>query len=165
MFKNCVKNFETVEIFVGKFRLHIRPYSGGYIRVLGGGVYCSVGHLENFLRSFEFRYFFKIWTSSKVNYSGIQERRFELQFFHSEVFFVNIFWSTCRMTLIFFERKDMVLDNLPNTLNMVIRCVENFLRAFEKNFHSKNMHFWSMPQPNSESGFFKNPKFSTFPAI
>ena len=59
----------------------------------------------------------------------------------------------------------MVLDNLPDILNMVIRCVENFLRAFEKNFHFKNMHFSSMSQPNSESGFFKNPNFFTFPAI
>ena len=99
-------------------------------------------------------------------YSGIQGSRFEPTFFFKvKRFFANIFRSMCRMTLIFFERKDMVLDNLPDILNMVIRCVENFLRAFEKNFHFKNMHFSSMSQPNSESGFFKNPNFFTFPAI
>ena len=31
----------------------------------------------------------------------------------------------------------MILDNLPDILNMVIRRVENFLRAFEKKFSSK----------------------------
>ena len=31
----------------------------------------------------------------------------------------------------------MILDNLPNILNMIIRRVENFLRVFEKMFTSK----------------------------
>ena len=43
------------------------------------------------------------------------------------------------MTLIFFERKDMILDNLPDILNMVIRRIENFLRAFEKKFWVKKV--------------------------
>ena len=32
----------------------------------------------------------------------------------------------------------MILDNLPDILNMVIRRIENFLRAFEKKFGVKN---------------------------
>ena len=35
------------------------------------------------------------------------------------------------MNLIFFERKDMILNNLPNILNMVIRQIKSFLRTFE----------------------------------
>ena len=44
----------------------------------------------------------------------------------------------------FFERKDMTLKNLPNILNMVIRHIENFLRAFEKSFAFKKWPFWSI---------------------
>ena len=43
----------------------------------------------------------------------------------------------CCMTPIFFESKDMVLDNLPDILNIVIRRLENFLRPFEKKFTLK----------------------------
>ena len=54
---------------------------------------------------------------------------------------IHLFWLVCRMTLIFFQRKDMILDNLSNMLNMVVRPTENFLTAFEKKFHVKNSLF------------------------
>ena len=44
----------------------------------------------------------------------------------------------------------MILDNLPDILNMVIRRVENFLRTFEKNSLEK-IAFWSI------SLYFTNP--------
>ena len=72
------------------------------------------------------------------------------------------------MTLIFFERKDMILDNLPDVLNMVIRRIENFLRAFEKKLPSKMSFLKHSPvlhQPDSESEFFKIQTFVTFPAL
>ena len=53
----------------------------------------------------------------------------------------------CRMTLIFFERKDMMLDNLLNMLNMVMRRVENFLGAFEKTFTRKTCIFEAYVNP------------------
>ena len=69
----------------------------------------------------------------------------------------------------FFERKDTILDNLPNVLNMVIRRIENFLRAFEKKFRLQKMAFLNhspvLHQPDSESEFFKIQTFVTFPVI
>ena len=38
----------------------------------------------------------------------------------------------------------MILDNLPDIFNMVIRRIENFLRAFEKKFWVKNEAFWTI---------------------
>ena len=40
------------------------------------------------------------------------------------------------MTLIFFERKDMMLENVLDTQNMVVGRQENFLRRLEVGFHS-----------------------------
>ena len=37
-----------------------------------------------------------------------------------------------------------MLDKFPNILNMIIRRLENFLRAFEKSFESQKKPFWSM---------------------
>ena len=70
------------------------------------------------------------------------------------------------MTLIFFERKDMILDKLPDILNMVIRRIENFLRAFGKKFRLQKMAFLKhspvLHQPDSESEFFKIQTFVRF---
>ena len=53
----------------------------------------------------------------------------------------------------------MILDKLPDILNMVIRNIENFLRAFEKKKLPSNMSFLKhspvLHQPDSESEFFK----------
>ena len=77
-----------------------------------------------------------------MTYSGLKGSLVEPFFSDVNQVFMDIFCLVCRMTLIFFfKRKDMTLDNLPNILNMVIRHIENFLRAFEKEFYFKNTYF------------------------
>ena len=55
----------------------------------------------------------------------------ESQFF-SDVNWVciNLFLLVCRMTLIFLERKDMILDKFPNILHMVIRPILECIRVY-----------------------------------
>ena len=60
----------------------------------------------------------------------------------------------------------MMLDKFPNILNMIIRRLENFLRAFEKKFRLQKMAFLNhspvLHQPDSESEFFKIQTFVRF---
>ena len=78
-------------------------------------------------------------------------KAFRTVFFEMWTVFSLISFNSCLVWLwFFFERKDMILDNLPDILNMVIRRVENFLRTFEKNSLEK-IAFWSI------SLYFTNP--------
>ena len=60
----------------------------------------------------------------------------------------------------------MILDKLPDILNMIIRRIENFLEAFEKRFRLQKTGFLKhspVPhQPDSESGFSKIQTFVRF---
>ena len=91
--------------------------------------------VENFLRAFEKTF------SQKPSFLQHMSNRFEEWIFQkSKLLYVSfdIICLTCRMTLIlFFERKDMIINNLSNILNITIRYVENFLRTFEKTFWAK----------------------------
>ena len=49
----------------------------------------------------------------------------------------------------------MTSDDFFNALDLVIRCAENFVKAFEKQNHLKIMDFWTMCQPHFETGFRK----------
>ena len=102
----------------------------------------------------------------RIDYSGLRGTYPESGFFAMWTGFLSISSGWCVVSLWFFiERKDMFSDKLLNILNMVIRRVENFLGCFENFFHFKNRHFWSICQPDSESGFLKNLNFFTFPVI
>ena len=52
-------------------------------------------------------------------------------------------WCVARSQF-FYWRKDLCWAHLLNILNMVIRWIENFLRACEKKFWVKNGVFWSI---------------------
>jgi len=88
-----------------------------------------------FIHSMHRKFFRTLWSWHTALKSWLQlehytvvssEEGLNCSFFQSEVFFANIVWSTCRITLIFSRGQSMVLANLPNTLNMVIRSVEFF---------------------------------------
>ena len=68
------------------------------------------------------------------------------------------------MTLMFFfERKDMMLENVLDTQNMVVGRQENFLRQFEVGFHSLKAVFRSYGDPEIWFRKVKNPKNFAFP--
>ena len=65
-----------------------------------------------------------------LDYSGTKGSSFEPGF---PRIFVNIFLLVPRMALIFFYwREELGCVDLLNTLNVVVKCVEKFLQAFEK---------------------------------
>ena len=63
----------------------------------------------------------------------------------------------------FFERKDMMLENVLDTQNMDVGRQENFLRRLEVGFHSLKEAFRSHGDPEIWFRKVKNPKKFTFP--
>ena len=88
--------------------------------------------------------------------------------FRNELVFVlsiSFDLNTGRMTLMFFETV-----RIWSWTNFLIYWKWSYdaLKIFKslwKMFHSKNMHFCSMCQPNSVSGLLESPNFFTFPSI
>ena len=58
------------------------------------------------------------------------------------------------MALIFFERKDMMLENVLDTQNTVVGRQENILRRLEAGFHSLKAIFRSHGDPEICFFFF-----------
>ena len=61
----------------------------------------------------------------------------------------------------FYWRKELHYADLFNTLNMVVKSIENFLEALEKKFHSKN-GVVRIFRPHFSALIFQNPNFFYF---
>ena len=70
-------------------------------------------------------------------------------FFKSNRVFVDIFWLACRLTLIFFERNCMIMENVLNTQNIVLGRQESFIRRLEVILHSLKAGFRSSWRPRN----------------
>ncbi len=79
--------------------------------------------------------------------------------------FVDIFGLKCRMILIFYWRKELGWRHFLNTLKMVVKCIENFLQAFDKKVSPQKWGFWQTTPTHFWAGFFKNQVFFAFPCI
>ena len=72
-------------------------------------------------------------------------------FFKVNRVFVDIFWLVCRMSLIFFRAQRYDVRQPSEYIEHGHATRRKFSRSLWKTFHSKNMHFWSICQPSSES--------------
>ena len=105
-----------------------------------------IRRLENFLRVFEKKFTLKIgifepYTNRilRVDFSKIQTF---VRFLPYNLFDVSYDPN------FFFERKDMIINNLSNIFSVVTRRLENFLRVFEKkSFGPKTYLFIAYVKP------------------
>ena len=59
-------------------------------------------------------------------------------------------------------REELVWADLPNTLNMVVKCVENFLQPFEKKFYPKKQGLVRRSQPVLRPDFRQKSRYFHF---
>ncbi len=140
---------------------------GHLLNSMNMGVKC----VENFLQTFENKVSPQKWGFCQTTISG--PTPFLSWIFSKTKFFfcfsVHIIGLKCRMILlVFYWRKELGLGHLLNTLNMVVKCVENFLQAFENKVSPQKWGFCqttiSSPTPFLR-WIFSKIKFFAFPCM
>ena len=75
------------------------------------------------------------WYPGKPVWTSFSEKRSIVRSTSSDL---RVVWL-----LFCYESEDMTSDDFFNTLDLVIRCAENFVKAFEKQNHLKIKDFWT----------------------
>ena len=95
-------------------------------------------------RSFKNTILKKKWKSSLCRTFNTVVCQIDLFFVPKNWFFLNIFWNTCRMTLIFLRPRRAMLGGPFTYLQHFDMLHKNFIGRLKVNFHGENQHFWEV---------------------